>query len=288
MIKCNLCSFEIDENDDLINERKSRHEERHNGHLYKFQNIIRGNVVWLTEADQLMNNKISMKTQLMKKCICCLDEFPPNTANQKYCGDVCRRKYSYLIKRDQRKIDNQNRREIRHEKMLKTTGKITVGTGRRGNFSGRKRASATVGFGNMAKGMSRNYIALFTHRRLRLLLKMIENKPMTTHDVCKSNMIMKLDGTKIDNVKYMNQTICSNLLKELHDSNLIGRTVVQEERWIKLSHKRYSINSHTKAVYDVWLYHLPKLDTPYDKLMYLTMKDVFKRKGLRACKHVLL
>ena len=49
MIKCNLCSFEIDENDDLLNERKVRHEERHDGTIYKFQNIIRGKVIWLVD-----------------------------------------------------------------------------------------------------------------------------------------------------------------------------------------------------------------------------------------------
>lgn len=49
MIKCNLCSFEIDENDDLLNERKVRHEERHDGTIYKFQNIIRGKVTWLVD-----------------------------------------------------------------------------------------------------------------------------------------------------------------------------------------------------------------------------------------------
>lgn len=47
MIKCNLCSFEIKDDDKLINERKARHEERHDGRIYKFQNIIRGKVIWI-------------------------------------------------------------------------------------------------------------------------------------------------------------------------------------------------------------------------------------------------
>ena len=46
MIKCNLCSFEIEDNDTLLDVRKSRHEERHDGKIYKFQNIIRGKVIW--------------------------------------------------------------------------------------------------------------------------------------------------------------------------------------------------------------------------------------------------
>ena len=47
MIRCNLCPFEIEDDDELVNVRKARHEERHDGSIYKFQNIIRGKVVWL-------------------------------------------------------------------------------------------------------------------------------------------------------------------------------------------------------------------------------------------------
>ena len=50
MIRCNLCSFEIENDDELIKERKARHEERHDGTIYTFQNIIRGKVVWLEDT----------------------------------------------------------------------------------------------------------------------------------------------------------------------------------------------------------------------------------------------
>ena len=46
VIECSLCGQEFNISDPLINERKKRHEERHDGKIYKFQNIIRGNVIW--------------------------------------------------------------------------------------------------------------------------------------------------------------------------------------------------------------------------------------------------
>ncbi len=275
MIKCNLCSFEIDENDDMIKERKARHEERHDGNIYKFQNIIRGKVVWLTEADQLMNNKISMKTNWNR----CLNCNGLASMYENYCSEKCKNDYKRAIEHDKRRALSIKRKEERHEMQLRTNGKIFVGRGR-GNRTGRKR-NYDESHKQTRVGMSKAYIELFIHARYRLALKLIQNKPMTTHDLCRSGMIMKLDGTMIQEPTYNNQSIASNLLKKLCDYNLIDRTVVQVERHIK--QERY-----TTGLYDVWLYHLPKLDTPYDKLMYLTKTEVFKRKGLRACKHVLL
>ena len=48
MIKCNLCGQEFEDDDSLIKERKIRHQEHHNGSLYRpSANIIRGKVKWL-------------------------------------------------------------------------------------------------------------------------------------------------------------------------------------------------------------------------------------------------
>ena len=48
MIKCSLCGWSINDSDELIKERKLRHEEHHNGSLKRATyNIIRGNVEWL-------------------------------------------------------------------------------------------------------------------------------------------------------------------------------------------------------------------------------------------------
>jgi len=48
MIKCNLCGQEFDDDDSLLEQRKIRHQEHHNGSLYRpSANIIRGKVKWL-------------------------------------------------------------------------------------------------------------------------------------------------------------------------------------------------------------------------------------------------
>jgi|TARA_R110002012_G_scaffold321953_1_gene552722 hypothetical protein len=48
--KCNLCGQEFFLDDDLLDERKKRHEERHDGTKYRVgANIIRGKVKWILQ-----------------------------------------------------------------------------------------------------------------------------------------------------------------------------------------------------------------------------------------------
>ena len=48
--KCNLCGQEFFLDDDLLAERKKRHEERHDATKYRTgANIIRGKVKWLLQ-----------------------------------------------------------------------------------------------------------------------------------------------------------------------------------------------------------------------------------------------
>tara|TARA_R100000808_G_scaffold9877_2_gene26815 strand:+ start:3424 stop:3588 length:165 start_codon:yes stop_codon:yes gene_type:complete len=48
--KCNLCGQEFFLNEDLLAERKKRHEERHDATKYRTgANIIRGKVKWLLQ-----------------------------------------------------------------------------------------------------------------------------------------------------------------------------------------------------------------------------------------------
>lgn len=47
MIKCNLCDMPFDENDDLIEERKTRHEEFHSHCKAQKRNTVEGKVEWI-------------------------------------------------------------------------------------------------------------------------------------------------------------------------------------------------------------------------------------------------
>ena len=191
----------------------------------------------------------------MVTCLQCGKIVSARYKARKFCSRLCYTN-SVTIKR----------RESRHEKQVKELGHILANSV---SGVGVLRPKA-VRVSQWDKKVTMAEAMKMKHSNLLILIKTVSNKPSTMHDLTKL-CLKKADGNDWSISYY------SASLTGLYKMGLLGRTVIQ------LVSTRYKRTGH-----DTYLYHIPKLDTFYAKLFYLTKLEMFSKKGAKACEHAFI
>tara|TARA_R110002020_G_scaffold412244_1_gene621866 strand:+ start:349 stop:1089 length:741 start_codon:yes stop_codon:yes gene_type:complete len=188
-------------------------------------------------------------------CIQCGKLAQARYKDRKYCSRLCY-------------VNNLTitTRERRHEKQVKELGHILANsvTG-----VGVLRPKA-VRTSQWDKKVTMAEAIRIKYSNLVHLIKVVSTKPRTMHELTELHL-KKADGNDWSTSYY------SATLTRLFKMGLLGRTVVQ------ITSKTYNRNGH-----DTYLYHVPKLDTFYAKLFYLTKLEMFSKKGTKACEHAFI
>jgi len=164
---------------------------------------------------------------------------------------------------DRKKLERIKDREDQHKKQIEEYGYVKH---IRPPVKRDHRNTHKLSNKQITSGMKLTVIKERVLKNMMNIVNLIQEKPHTIETLNKSGLILRVDNSQASH------SVINHMLVKLVNIGIIDRVVIQKK-------------NKAGALDDYWMYKLPELSTPIDKLEFLPKLDLLLSKGYNICEH---